>query len=287
VTALRLGTRGSPLALAQAAMVAAAIEDRVETVIVTTSGDLGSAVAEDKRRWVDHIERALSDEQIDLAVHSAKDVPALLADGLELIGSPQRADPRDALCGAAALDALPAGARVGTSSLRREAQLRALREDICVVALHGNLDTRLSRLHSGDFDAIVVARAGLERLGRDGGAALDDLVPAAGQGTLTLEGRHGDQRVLDAVAALRHPETEAALLAERACVHALGAGCHTPVGVHAQVRAGGEISLRAFVGRADGSEWVRDECNGRDPVALGRAVAGRLLSVGAATMLAG
>lgn len=283
---LRLGTRGSPLALAQAGTVADAIEGPLELIAIKTSGDGGTAPAEDKRRWIDRIEDALLAGEIDLAVHSAKDVPGELASGLEIAGSPERADPRDALCGAGALAALPTGARIGTSSLRRTAQLHALREDLKLVAIAGNLDTRLRRLKEGEFDAIVLACAGLQRLGRTAGTPLEDLVPAVGQGTLAIEARQGDERVARAIARLRHEPTERALRAERALASALGADCHTPIGAHATALAGGGLELRAFVGRADGSMWVRDSLTGTDPDALGAALAARLRAVGVEKILA-
>lgn len=340
---MRIGTRGSALALAQARMVASAIEG-AEIVVLSTSGDRdesgqpprgapharggdsskrGDAPHEhggDKARWVDTIEQALLDGRIDLAVHSAKDVPAVLAAGLELIGCPARADARDALCVAPgqppadpfALADLPRGARVGTSSLRRIAQLRTLRDDIEPLELRGNVDTRLRRLAEGDFDAIVIARAGLERLGsqaglqrlaaarseghvlrekpremgvRDLGCPLEELVPAAGQGTLALQARADDRAVADAVAALRDTDTERALAAERSLVSALGADCTSAMGAHARID-GATIELRAWIGLADGSAWIADTLAGVDPEALGRAVAERMLAVGAADMLA-
>ena len=163
---MRIGTRGSALALAQAGQVAEALGG-AELVPIATTGDrapAGAGAGLDKERWVREIDVALLAGEIDLAVHSAKDVPARLAVGLELVATPPRADPRDALCGAPSLAALAAGARVGTSSLRREAQLRARRDDVDVVELRGNVDTRLRRLAEGAFDAIVLARAGLQRL---------------------------------------------------------------------------------------------------------------------------
>jgi hydroxymethylbilane synthase len=281
--ALRLGSRSSPLALAQARAVAAVIGAGRPVEIVTRS-DRPAAGVQDKSRWVAGIERALLDDQIDLAVHSAKDVPVELPPGLSLIGSPTRADPRDALCGAGGLGELPAGARVGTSSLRRAAQLRALRPDLELCELHGNVDTRLRRLADGDFDAIVIAMAGLDRLGLGGGAPLEELVPAPGQGTLALEARDEDAEARAAVECLRDGPAEAALSAERALVAALGAGCHTPLGAHARPCPGG-LTLRAFVGHPDGSAWIRDELSGEKPEALGRALARRLLSAGAGEML--
>jgi hydroxymethylbilane synthase len=281
--ALRLGTRGSPLARRQAALVAQAIGTPVQTVVIATGGDRGEGV--DKGRWVDTIEAALLAGEVDLAVHSAKDVPGELAEGLELAGAPAREDPRDALCGASSIAALARGARVGTASLRRAAQLRALREDLDVRELHGNIDTRLRRLEEGDFDAIVLAVAGLRRLGRDGWSAVDELVPAPGQGTLAIEARAGDARVAAAIAPLRDAGTERALAAERALVTRLGAGCHTPVGAFARDGGSGRIQLSAFVGAVDGSHWIRDEQEGEDPVALGEAVAQRLLAAGAGELL--
>jgi len=163
---LRIGTRGSVLALAQARAVAHALPEPAELVTITTAGDLDRRGG-DKSRWVGALEAALLAGDVDLAVHSAKDVPAELPDGLALVAAPERVDPRDALCGADSLDALPPGARVGTSSLRRAAGLRALRPDLDVVALHGNVDTRLRKLAEGDYDAIILAAAGLRRLGRE------------------------------------------------------------------------------------------------------------------------
>lgn len=281
--ALRLGTRGSPLALRQAQLVADAIDADVETVVMSTGGDAGEGT--DKRRWVDTIETALLDGAIDLAVHSAKDLPADLAPGLVIAGSPAREDPRDAICGARSVAALGTGARVGTASLRRRSQLLALRDDLAVSDLHGNVDTRLGRLAAGDYDAIVLAVAGLRRLGREGWSASDELLPAAGQGTLAIEARAGDQRVSGAIAALRDAPTERALAAERALVRRIGAGCDTPLGAHAREGRGGRLEMSAFVGAPDGREWIRDRLSGPDPVALGEALADRLLSCGAEALL--
>ena len=296
--ALRIGTRRSALALAQAHEVAGLIEAAtpgaaVELVEITTAGDR-SAPATDKRRWVAEIEDALLAGHVDLAVHSAKDVPGELADGLEIVAAPPRADARDALCGAAALDELASGARVGTSSLRRAAQLRALRQDLEVVELRGNVDTRLRKLaeRADGVDAIVIALAGLQRLARTdaAGAVLDaeQVVPAAGQGTLALEARAGDERVRALAAAIGDEDAMTALTAERALVARLGADCHTPVGAHARRNGDGELAVSAFVGLPDGSAWARDTLAGSadDPAALGAQVAERLLLAGAAELLA-
>lgn len=281
---MRIGTRGSALALAQAQLIADRLEGS-ELVVVSTSGDRGER-SSDKARWVDAIEQALLAEEIDMAVHSAKDVPSQLAEGLALVGCPPRADARDALCGAASLADLPAGSRVGTSSLRRAAQLRALRDDLEPVAVRGNVDTRLRRLSEAQtaLDAIVLARAGLERLGRDGGAPLEELVPAAGQGTLALEARADDERVQAAVAPLRNAETELALAAERSLVRALDADCHTALGAHARIE-GRTIEMEAWIGFGDGSAWIADKLSGEDPEALGREIAQRMLTMGAREML--
>jgi hydroxymethylbilane synthase len=278
---VRIGTRGSALALAQARQVAALLGGEHEIVEVVTSGDRGEGVS-DKERWVRELDRALLEEAIDCAVHSAKDVPAALPEGIAIAAVPPRADPRDAVCGAASLAALGAGARIGTSSLRRTAQLRALRPDLDVADLRGNVDTRLRRLADGDYDAIVLAAAGLDRLGRGSeGEALEELVPAAGQGCLAVTTRAGEESL---VAAIDDPGSARALAAERAVVRALDADCHTPVGAHAS--GAGTLTLRAFVGAADGSAWVRDELEGDDPEALGAEVAARLLSAGAREVLA-
>jgi hydroxymethylbilane synthase len=279
---VRIGTRGSALALAQARQVATLLGGEHELVEVVTSGDRGEHTS-DKERWVRELDAALLSGEIDCAVHSAKDVPASLPEGIAIAAVPPRADPRDALCGETSLAALASGARVGTSSLRRAAQLRALRPDLEVLELRGNVDTRLRKLAGGDYDAIVLAVAGLQRLGRDGeGAPLDELVPAAGQGCLAVTTRDGDQ---DVVAALHDAPSARALDAERALVRALEADCHTPVGAHARVLPAGALTLRAFVGAPDGSAWVRDELGGADADALGAEVAARLLSAGAREVL--
>jgi hydroxymethylbilane synthase len=280
---VRIGTRGSALALVQARQVAKLLGGEHELVEVVTTGDRGEATS-DKERWVRELDRALLDGSIDCAVHSAKDVPAELPEAIVIAAVPVRADPRDALCGAASLSALAQGARVGTSSLRRTAQVRALRDDLEVVELRGNVDTRLRKLADGGYDAIVLAAAGLERLGRGhAGVPLDELVPAAGQGCLAVTTRVGEESL---VAAIDDPTAVRALAAERALVRALEADCHTPVGAHAQVLGSGALTLRAFVGTADGSAWVRDELEGLDPERLGAAVAQRLLSAGAREVLA-
>jgi hydroxymethylbilane synthase len=300
---IRLGTRGSALALAQARWVAERLPGEVELVPITTSGDesprlKGSdplsasdsrGLTPDKSRFVKEIEEALIAGTVDLAVHSAKDVPSELPDGLAIVGVPERADARDALCGAASLVDLAEGAAVGTASLRRRAALLALRPDLDVRELRGNVDTRLRRLAEGDFDAIVLARAGLERLGRgDAGEPIDveHVVPAPGQGCLALEAR-ADDDVAEAAGTLTDRDALTCLTAERALVHALEASCHTPIGAHA-VTTEGALRLCVFVGLPDGSQWIRDELEGSatEPAALGAAVGERLLAAGAGELLA-
>ena len=290
---IRLGTRGSALALAQARWVAERLAGEVELAPITTSGDersRGTPEVTDKARFVKEIEEALLAGSIDLAVHSAKDVPAELPDGLAIVGVPERADARDALCGADSVDSLPSGSVVGTASLRRRAALLALRPDLEVRGLRGNVDTRLRRLAEGDFDAIVLASAGLVRLARgEEGSALDpdSFVPAAGQGCLLLEARADDDAVAAAAASLTDRSALTCLTAERALVQALGATCHTPVGAHATLD-GNALRVTSFVGLPDGSRWVRDELEGdtREPAALGNAVAERMTAAGAAELLA-
>ena len=289
---MRLATRPSALALAQAELVSRELGG-CELVAVSTGGDRG-APAQDKSRWVDEIERALLDGRADLAVHSAKDLPGELAEGLELVGAPARGAPEDVLCGAVGIERLEPGARVGTSSVRRVAQLRAAREDLEVAELHGNVDTRLARLAEPGtgLQAIVLARAGLQRLGREdsAGASLDPtrFVPAPGQGTLALEARAGDERAREAAAAITDAATLASLVAERALAAQLGADCHTPLGACAQPRGDAELHLRSWVGLPDGSAWIGDELYGslEEPLGLAAAMAARLRAAGAESLLA-
>lgn len=264
----------------------------VETVVVRTSGDEGGRLSKlgDKSRFVKEIEEALLAGDADLAVHSAKDVPGELPPGLAIVGVPERADARDALCGAASLDDLEPGAHVGTSSLRRRSQLLALRPDLDVAELRGNVDTRLRKLAEGEYDAVVLAAAGLARLdrAREGSPlAAAELTPAPGQGCLALEARADHAEAVDLAARLTDREALVRLTAERAVVSALDATCHTPVAAHASLEDGA-LRLAAFVGLPDGSTWIRDELTGdpADPAALGSEVADRLLAAGAAELLA-
>lgn len=311
---MRIGTRGSALALAQTRLVTRMIpeanlgEGGLELVVVETSGDrLGEATRAggDKSRWVAELEFALLAGEIDLAVHSAKDVPGEIVDGLELLGVVERAAAEDVLIGVGSLEELPKGGSVGTSSVRRRAQLLAIRPDLEVVSLRGNVDTRMRKLaHEitagngitkkdsgrGRFDAIVLASAGLRRLGRerDIGCILDAerFVPAPGQGALALQARAGDAKVRAAVEGILDRDATACLTAERALAQALDASCNTPLGAHAKT-TGRDLSLRAWVGLPDGSEWVADKLLGdfHEPAELGRAMAERMEGVGARDLL--
>ena len=276
MTALRLGTRGSALALAQAREVARLLDGDVELVKITTAGDVDRARG-DKSRWVGALEAALLAGEIDLAVHSAKDIPGELAAGTEIAATPRRAEPFDVLVGEDALERVREGARVGTSALRRRAQLLATRPDLEVCELRGNVDTRLAKRAAGEVDVLVLAAAGLDRLGRraEAGAMLTTgvFVPAAGQGVVAVQARSGSASAAAAMVA-DHAGTHAGLDEERQVVRALGASCHTPVGVFASGNG-----VRAFVGLPDGSEWLVEEA------ASGDEVARRLLAAGAADLL--
>jgi hydroxymethylbilane synthase len=288
LTALRLGTRGSTLALAQAHAVARALGGEVEIVTITTAGDVDRARG-DKSRWTGALETELLDGRIDLAVHSAKDVPGELAAGTEIAAAPRRADPLDVLVGEPRLEHVREGARVGTSALRRRAQLLATRPDLVIVELRGNVDTRLRKLAAGEADVLVLAAAGLERLDRrrEAGGALNGplFVPAPGQGAIAVQARTGTPAA-EVAAAISHPHTFRSLRAERAAVRELGASCHTPVGVHADVLGDG-LRLRGFAGMPDGSAWLSDEliAAGEDAETAGTELGRRMLAAGAADLL--
>lgn len=294
---LRIGSRGSLLALWQAEHVKARLEaqGRVVTIrVISTTGDrlldrrLESVGG--KGAFLKEIEEALLAHEVDLAVHSLKDVPTSLPEGLHLCAFLERADPRDALISRSGvgLDGLPSGARVGTTSLRRQAQLRARRPDLHLHDLRGNVDTRLRRLHAGDFDAILLAMAGLTRLGRatevSEALAPEVLLPAPGQGAIALECRVDDRATAAAAAGLHHVPTAQAVQAERAFLSALGGGCNVPLGAFAEPHAAG-LRLRALVAREDGSIVLHGERTGADPVPLGQGLAEELLACGAAALL--
>jgi hydroxymethylbilane synthase len=286
---LRLGTRGSALALAQANWVAKALGG-AQVVPIKTSGDRNPGG--DKARFVREIERALLDGKVDLGVHSAKDLPTDLPEGLEIAGVPTREDPRDAFVGqVTSLGDCPEGGRIGTSSLRRRSQILASRPDVEIAELRGNVDTRLGRLEAGDFDGLVLAAAGLRRLDRAAEMFpidFDEMIPSPGQGALAIEALHSNDRAAAAAESITDRDAFARLLAERAFVAGLDASCNTPLGAVAEIRKGGLMRLRAFCGLPDGSEWLRDEIemDDADPEAVGRALSERMRSAGAADILA-
>jgi hydroxymethylbilane synthase len=260
---------------------------KTELLPIATAGS-----AQDKSRFVKEIDEALLRGDVDLAVHSAKDVPGELPRGLTIAAAPAAEDARDALVGkAGSLDELPEKARVGTSSLRRRSQLLAIRPDLELIELRGNVDTRLQKLADGGYDAIVLALAGLRRLDRDMEVSalleVDGFVPAAGQGILALGTRADDAATAAIVQPLNDEATMARLRAERAVVEALDATCRTPVGVHASAGDGGEtLRIDAYVGLPDGREWIRDRVEGNGDVAeLGKELAGRMLAAGAGEIL--
>ncbi|HKO37784.1 MAG TPA: hydroxymethylbilane synthase [Solirubrobacterales bacterium] len=282
---LRLATRGSALALTQSRWVA----DRLggaELVEASSDGEPG-----DKSRFVRGVERALLAGEAELGVHSAKDLPGAMPEGLEIAAVPAREDPLDVWIGVGdSLDDVPEGARVGTASLRRRAQLLAARPDLRVEELHGNVDTRLRKLEEGELDAIVLAAAGLRRLGREAeiGFALpvEQMVPAAGQGALALQVRSDDGATSNAVTAINDLRAMRELTAERTVVALLEATCASPLGAHSRVE-GARIEIDAFVGLPDGSEWLRDRIEGEaeQPALAGAELVQRLLGSGARELL--
>ena len=283
---LKLGTRGSRLALAQAELVADALGGADIVPVKSTDGEPG-----DKERFVRGIDRALLAEEVDLGVHSAKDLPSDRTEAIRLVGVVGREDPADAYVGSASsMHELAPGSRIGTASLRRRSQLLALRGDLEIAELHGNVDTRLRKLAEGEYDGIVLAAAGLRRLGRGAEISfrfgLEELTPAGGQGSLALEARRSDPEVAAEAARISDHDALVELTAERAAIARLEATCHTPVGVCARLGQG-ELEIFGYAGDADGSDWVRDRLSGdpEQPAALGEALAERMLAAGAREIL--
>jgi hydroxymethylbilane synthase len=296
---LRIGTRASTLARTQTDTVAAALGVPVEIVHIVTEGDRSAAALTQLGGtgvFVTALRRALLDDEIDVAVHSYKDLPTAPTDGITVAAVPAREDPRDALVArdGLTLGALPPGSRVGTGSPRRAAQLNALGLGIEVVALRGNVDTRLRRVTDGELDGVVLAYAGLRRLGRGDEVTevLDPIqvLPAPAQGALAIECRTSDETALAVLAALDHADTRAAVTAERALLAALEAGCSAPVGGLADIaegESGPEIFLRGSVTSLDGSAAVRLSATGSttDADGVGRRLAAELIADGADTMM--
>jgi len=298
---LRIGTRGSQLALRQSEWVKEQMEAehpglRVDLVRIKTTGDkiLDAPLSQvgGKGLFVKEIEDALLEEKVDLAVHSMKDVPAELPVGLFLAAFPQREDPADALISAKgqSLDQLPRQARIGTSSLRRGAQLLHIRPDLRLVPLRGNVDTRLRKLESGDLDAIILAAAGLKRLGLFGRITQiipsHQILPAVGQGALGLEARRDDAQTLTLLQFLNHESTEVAVSAERAFLKELEGGCQVPIAGFASLN-GTNLHLRGMVASLDGTTVIADEVTGEkgQSEAIGMRLARRLLDAGADEIL--
>ena len=294
---ITIATRESPLALWQAHFVEAELKRHhpgieVKLLGMTSRGDqlLDKPLYKvgGKGLFVKELETALLDERADIAVHSMKDVPMVLPPGLTLGVICEREDPRDALVGVTSFHDLPEGARLGTSSLRRSCQVMQRRPDLQIGFLRGNVNTRLAKLDAGEFDAIILACAGLKRLGFDDriGAAIDEdfLLPAGGQGAVGIEYRETDSRVAELLAPLAHEETSRRVIAERTVVRRLDGGCDVPIASFA-VAEGDSLWLRARVGSTDGKTVIVSEAHGSEPEALGIEVADALIAKGAAEIL--
>lgn len=294
---LRIGSRGSQLALWQSNHVSELLQRQGHTVsieVIKTTGDKITDVAlakvGTKGMFTKEIEEALLEDRVDLAVHSLKDLPTELSPDFLIAAVPQREDARDAFLSTrySQLRELPKNARVGTSSLRRQAQLHSLRSDLEIISLRGNVDTRLRKLRSGEFDAIILASAGVTRLGLTEEVRQyfepSEMCPAAGQGALAIETRAQDAQTIDAVRFLDHFPTRAAVACERATLNQLGGGCQVPIGAYASSNQRG-LFLRAVVASPDGSSIIREEKEGSDPQKLGMEVGHALLARGAQKIL--
>jgi len=300
-TSVRIATRKSPLALWQARYVGEQLRSlhpgvSIELVEMTTQGDrfldAPLAAAGGKGLFLKELEDGLLAGRADIAVHSMKDVTVMLPEGLQIAAICKRADPLDAFVSNrhARPAELPPGARLGTSSLRRQCQMRAAYPGLAIIALRGNVNTRLRKLDDGEFDAIVLAAAGLQRLGMaDRIASLlspDLSLPAVGQGAIGIEAREDDDAVLGMLSSLDHGPTRTCVTAERAMNAALDGGCQVPIGAHAELR-GEELELRGLVGTPDGQRIVRTRVSGpaRDPEEIGRRAAAELIAQGAREIL--
>jgi hydroxymethylbilane synthase len=294
---LRIGSRGSQLALWQAHHISALLRERgheVELEIIKTTGDKITDVAlakvGTKGMFTKEIEEAMAEGRIDLAVHSLKDLPTELSSGFEIAAVTTRENPRDVFCSRkyASIEDLPHAARVGTSSLRRQAQLKAVRPDLDIHPLRGNVDTRLRKLEEGEYDAIILAAAGLKRLGKTELVKqiipAETMCPAAGQGALGIEIRAGDSVTRQHLAFLDDAGARATTTCERALLNRLGGGCQVPIGAFAEVR-NGRLHLEAIVADPDGSKVLRESREGTDPVQLGESVGETLLQRGGDAIL--
>ena len=293
---LRIGSRKSPLALAQSEEIAARLKAhfptlRFEVVPMSTGGDRSKdapLLSLGRGTFVKEIEGALLRGEIDMAVHSAKDLPASSTDGLMIAAFGPREDPRDVLVDRwnVSYDGLPAGARIGTGSPRRAAQLRALRNDVEILPIRGNVGTRIEKARGEDYDAVVLAAAGLIRLGRQGAVSEylspEVCTPDAGQGALAVQTRSDSEDVIRLVSEIDHEPTSTAVRAERALVAAMGGGCTSPIGAFARL-LDGSIEVTAMAAEPDGSRIVRvrETCAASDPEAAGRLVAEMLVNQGA------
>ena len=294
---LRIGSRGSQLALWQSNHISALLRERghsVEIQIIHTTGDKITDVAlakvGTKGMFTKEIEEALAADQVDLAVHSLKDLPTELPPGFEVAAIPERQSPLDAFLSLefASIESLPQGARVGTSSLRRQAQMKAVRPDLDIYPLRGNVDTRLRKLEEGQYAAIILAAAGLHRLGLT--KHIKQLIPAAtmcpaaGQGALAIEIREDDAMMREHLAFLDDVSARATVTCERALLNAMGGGCQVPIGALAAYSKSG-LSLEAIVASPDGTNVLRESGTGADPIALGEEVGNRLLQRGGQAIL--
>lgn len=298
---LRIGTRGSQLALWQANWIKEQLIRRhpdldVEIHTIKTTGDkildVPLAKVGGKGLFVKEIEEALLNESVDLAVHSMKDVPTELPEGLDIVAVSEREDPRDAVLGRGSTPILelPEGSRIGTSSLRRQAQLYASRPDFVIEPLRGNVNTRLRKLKEGMYDAIILAMAGVRRLGWEAEVTEvidpDVMLPAIGQGALGIEARLEDRDTLDRIAFLNDEETRSCVAAERSFLHRLEGGCQVPIAAHA-IREGSDVLLKGLVGSVDGKKIIRDANRGpaQDAAAIGTDLAQRILEAGGRDIL--
>lgn len=294
---LRIGSRGSQLALWQANHISALLRERghqVEIEIIKTTGDKITDVAlakvGTKGMFTKEIEEALAEGRVDLAVHSLKDLPTEVPPGFEIAAITKRENPRDVFCSKnyKSIDDLPKGAKVGTSSLRRQAQLKALRPDLKIHPLRGNVDTRLRKLEAGEYDAVILAAAGLNRLGKTELVKqvipAEVMCPAAGQGALGIEIRAGDAETRQHLAFLDDAAARATTTCERALLNKLGGGCQVPIGAFAEMR-GGRLHLEGVVADPDGSKVIREARDGSDPVQLGELVGETLLRRGGEEIL--